>query len=578
MASEFMSRAREDFIKATRSARLRRIWSSLTGQNDSLIPFEELKQTVGLANQYYRGVQVVPVDKIIGSLGRSGDFDRVFMPLQKHSRVKWLSVDSAYLAGVSLPPISLYKIGDAYFVVDGHHRLSVARQQGQKFIDAEVVEVKSRVPVTADLTVDDLDDLAAYRDFLEQTKLDILRPGQTVRLTMPGDYAKLIEHIRVHKYFVDRKESRELSWDEAVAHWYDHVYWPVVSAIRRHKLLKDFPGHTEADLYLWIIEHAYYLSQKMGRELAPGQVATDFARRFGQSPQRWIERTVRFVRGLFIPAQLEAGPPAGAWREERLVAQEAEHIFRDVLVTVTGAETGWRALAQAAEFAHYEHSVLHGLHVAPSNDEKALAYGRQVLDEFTSRCKELGVQSTSSLAVGDIAQQIVDRARWVDMVVINQRREQGRWAERPLGTIFQTVTSLAARPILAVPGEQVRPIQNVVLAYDGGPKSREALFVLRHLLTCWHVRGVIMTVANDNASREILDEAWTYIEQCGCTSVATHYEQGPVKEAILRVMEQERADLLLMGSYSYQPILKAFLGSTVDQVLREAWFPVLICR
>jgi nucleotide-binding universal stress UspA family protein len=571
-------RAKEDFAHALRAGSMRRIWASLTGKNNNLMPFEDLRKTLGLISQRYRGVQPVPVDKIVGSLGRSGDFDRAFLPTQRHSRSKWLNVDEAYLGGIHLPPITLYKVGEAYFVVDGHHRVSVARQQGQTFIDAEVIEVQSRVPVTADLSVKDLDVLAAYRDFLEQTKLDTLRPDQDLCLTMPGDYVKLLDHIRVHKYFVDREEKRELSWEEAVTHWYDYVYSPLVQTIRKRKLLNDFPGRTEADLYLWIIEHAYYLSQKLGQQLAPWEVAKDFVIRFGRRPGRLAERIKRKVRGFILPDGLEPGPPAGVWREERVEPSEAEHIFRDILVTVTGAESGWRALTQSAEFARREDSVLHGLHVVPSESKEALAYGRQVLDEFTFRCNALGVKSSTSLATGEVAQEIIERARWADMVVINQRREHGQWAERPLGTIFQTVAAQAARPILAVPGTSVMLLRRVLLAYDGSPKAREALFVLRHMVSCWKVDGVLLSIEGGRTNRDLLDVAWQYVQEAGGPPVATRYEQGTPGAVILRVMEEEKADLLLLGGYGYQPLIKVFLGSTVDHVLREAWFPVLICH
>ena len=573
-----ISLARQEFQRARRAANLRRLWAGLSGRNNALIPFEDLKKTVGFLGQSYRGIEVVPLDKIIGSLGRSNDFDRAFLPTQRHSRSKWVNVDSAFLSGVNLPPITLYKVGDAYFVVDGHHRVSVARLAGQRFIDAEVIELQSRVPVTADLTLDDLDDLAAYHDFLEQTKLDRLRPDQDVRVTMPGDYVKLLDHIRVHKYFVDRERGEEMSWEEAVTHWYDYVYMPVVETIRKNALLADFPGHTEADLYIWLIEHAYYLSQEVGYRLEPWEVARDFANRFGRQPRRWLNRIKSRLFNVIIPEELETGPPPGTWRMERVEPSGTAHMFRDILVTVTGAETGWLALTQAAEIARREESVLHGLHVVSSEDEEAIRHGEAVLAEFTERCEHLGLPSTTSLVKGDVAARIVERARWSDMVVINQRREHGRWAERPLGTIFQTVLAQTPRPILAVPGTKIVPPQHVMLAYDGSPKAREALFVLRHLVACWGVRGTILTAECSRADREMLQEAWEYVRGSGAHNVAKRCEPGAAHDVILRAMGEENADLLLMGSFGYQPLLKAVLGSTVDRVLRVAWFPVLICR
>ena len=572
------TQARTDFSEAVHAASLRRIWSGLTGQNNSLVPFEDLRKTLGIIGQFYRGVQPVALDKIIGSMGRSNDFDRAFLPTQKHSRSKWISVDLAHLDGIALPPVTLYKVGDAYFVVDGHHRVSVARRQGQVFIDAEVFEVQSRVPVCADLRAEDLDVLAAYRSFLEQTRLDALRPDAEMRLTMPGDYVKLLDHIRVHKYFMDREQGRDLAWEEAVAHWYDAVYSPLIQTIRKHNLLADFPKQTEADLYLWIIEHAYYLSQKLGQQLTPGEAARDFVTHFGRQRRRLWGRLTRSIRGLLIPSELEPGPPAGLWREERLEEEEYPHLFRDILVTVTGAESGWHAMAKAAEFARREGGTLHGLHVVASDDEEALAHGRAVLEEFRARCEGLGLKATTSLARGKVDQEIIERARWSDLVVINQRKEHGRWAERPLGTIFEMVATQAARPILAVPGTEVMPLQRVVLAYDGSPKAGEALFVFRHIICCWKVNGAILTVENGRTGREALDLAQHYAQETGCPPVTSRCEQGLPHEVILRVVEEEKAGLLLMGGYGYQPLFKAFLGSTVDRVLREAWFPVLICR
>jgi len=574
-----LTQARDDYARARRAAKRRRVWARLLGKSNTLIPFEDLKRMSGFVSQRYRGLQPVALDKIVGSLERFGDFDRVFQPTQGHSAGKWLSVDSAYIEGVSLPAISLYKVGDAYFVVDGHHRVSVARQKGQAYIDAEVIEVKSRVPVTADLTLQDLDVVGAYRGFLEETGLDGLRPDQNVHLTMPGDYGRLIDHIQTHKYFVETDESRELTWEEAVTHWYDQIYLPVIETIRKNSLLADFPGHTEGDLYLWLIEHAYYLSQELGQRLTPWEVARDYVNRFSHRPKRLISRIKHRLFRAVVPDELGAGPPPGTWRETRVEPSETTHLFRDILVAVTGAPTGWQALSQAAEIAHREQSVLHGLHVLPaSSSDDAIERGREVLEEFTRRCEALETKSTTSLVHGDVAERLVERARWVDLVVINQRRVHGQWSERPLGTIFQTVASQAAQNILAVPGNKIMPLERILLAYDGSPKSQEALFIFRHLITCWKATGVVLTVGGNQTSRDLLDSAQRYLQEAGCLDIMIRHERGSASDVIVRVMGEERADLLLMGGYGHKPLLKAVMGSTVDRVLRVAWFPVLICR
>ena len=576
--NEARARARADYGRATRQARLRGIWTSLSGKDNRLLRYEDLKRAAGLAEQHYRGVQPIRVDRIIGSLGRSDDFDRAFLPKRGHTSGKWVSVDAAVQEGIQLPPISVYKVGDAYFVVDGHHRVSVARQNDQVYIDAEVIEVESKVPVSADLTPGDLDVVKARREFLEQTRLDVLRPSVDIRLSMPGDYVRLIEHIRVHKYFMDQEGKEPLSWSEAVAHWCDEVYVPLVEAIRQSRILDDFPGRTEADLYLWIVEHAYYLSQKLSRNIDPWKTVADYAERFGQRPRRWLHRVVRKIRDAVMPESLDPGPSAGAWRQERLEPYPQAHIFPDILVTITGAESGWLALSQAAEIARREDSTLHGFHVARSDGEEDRALAQRLLEEFEFRCESLGVAHTTSWAVGDPAREIVDRARWNDMVVINQRREHGRLAEHPLGTIFQVVAEQCARPILAAPGTAVRVPQRALLAFDGSPKAREALFVFRHILSCWKVDGLVITGGTGAEDQAVLQSALDYLAEAGEPNIEGRLMEGEPHRVLLQAMQREGGDLLLMGGYGHQPLLKAFLGSTVDRVLREAWFPVLICR
>ncbi|MCD6302666.1 MAG: DUF4032 domain-containing protein [Anaerolineae bacterium] len=572
------NRAQADYGRATRQAQIRNLWANLSGKNNSLLRYEDVKGAAGLYEQHYRGVQPIRVDRIIGSFGRSDEFDRAFLPKRRHTSGKWVSVDAAVHEGIELPPISVYKVGDPYFVVDGHHRVSVARRNGQVYIDAEVIEVESKVPVTADLTPDDLDAVSAYREFLEQTHLDVLRPRQHVELTMPGDYGKLLDHIRVHKYFVERERKESLDWSEAVEHWYDQVYTPLVEAIRHSQILDEFPGHTETDLYLWIIEHAYYLSEKLGRSLDPWKAVGDYVERFGQRPRRSLQRIVRRIRDAIMPESLEPGPSASTWRQERLEPYTQPHIFPDILVTITGAESGWLALSQAAEIARRESGTLHGFHVAKSDSDEDHRHTMALLEEFAFRCESLGAEYTTSWSIGDPAREIIERARWNDLVVINQRRMHGRLAESPLGTIFQMVAEQSARPILAVPGTAVRVPERAILAFDGSPKAREALFVFRHILTCWNIRGLVITVDTGRNSRATLESALEYLAEAGHSQMDGRFLKGEPHEVLLKVMQQEQSDLLLMGGYGHQPLLKAFLGSAVDRVLREAWFPVLICR
>jgi hypothetical protein len=168
--------------------------------------------------------------------------------------------------------VVLYKVGEVYFVVDGHHRVSVARQQGQEFIDAEVRECSTRVEITPDLKPEDLKMLGSKVKFLEATELDHIRPKANIRLTIPDGYERMLEHIAVHRYFMGLDQKRDISAAEAVGDWYDTVYMPIVRIIRESGVLKEFHRKTEGDLYLWVLDHEHMLVEQ-GEELQPPEDA-----------------------------------------------------------------------------------------------------------------------------------------------------------------------------------------------------------------------------------------------------------------------------------------------------------------
>src|SRR5512136_2754774 len=150
------AKAADDYGRVRRRAWFRDVVARLAGRSNQLLSYEAVKRSLKLGGPIYRGVKTVPVAQIIGSVDRYRDFDDVFLPKQDSTAGRWKSIARAFYSDVDLPPVRLYKVGDAYFVVDGHHRVSVAREQGVDFIDAEVQEVISRVPVSADLKAEDL--------------------------------------------------------------------------------------------------------------------------------------------------------------------------------------------------------------------------------------------------------------------------------------------------------------------------------------------------------------------------------------------------------------------------------------
>ena len=269
MSDELTMRVRADFERARFKAFLNRVWAAISGTPTQLLSYDEVKEKLRIGGPIYRGVQTIRVDQIVGSLNRYHEFDRAFLPTQNETSNRWQSVDRAFYQDVNLPPILLYKIGQVYFVVDGHHRVSVAREQGQEFIDAEIRECATRVNITPDLKPEDLEILGAKVQFLERTALDNIHPGANIKLTIPDGFDRMLQHIAVHRYFMGLDWKRDISEREAVEHWYDTVYLPIVKVIRKSKILKDFPGRTEGDLYLWVLDHQHYLATAEGKPLQP---------------------------------------------------------------------------------------------------------------------------------------------------------------------------------------------------------------------------------------------------------------------------------------------------------------------
>jgi hypothetical protein len=269
MTHDLTSRARADYSRARTKAFLNRIWAVISGQPTGLLSYDEVCEKLHVGGPIYRGVQTVHLNQIAGSLNRYHQFDRAFLPTQDETASRWQRVSRAFYEDISLPPVVLYKVGQVYFVVDGHHRVSVAREQGQDFIDAEVRECATRVDITPDLKPEDLEVLGEKVNFLERTRLDHLRPKARIRLTVPDGFDRVLEHIAVHRYFMGIDLQRDISEEEAVAHWYDTVYLPIVKVIRSSKILKEFPGKTEGDLYLWALDHQHYLAEQEGQPLQP---------------------------------------------------------------------------------------------------------------------------------------------------------------------------------------------------------------------------------------------------------------------------------------------------------------------
>ena len=275
-----------DFNQARTKAFISQIQNFMNADRDNLLSFNDVKEILRPKNQVYRGMQAVPISKIVGSEGRYRDFNKYFLPRGEHLRNRWERIDLANIRDIPLPPISLYEIGGAYFVRDGNHRVSVARLQGSEEIDAEVTSLSSEITINPSMTVDDLRvAVIGYEKkiFYDNTFFGDLTDDWELDFTHPGRYDVVYNHILVHKYFLNQNRKEEIPFADALVSWYNKVYRPIKKIIEDEKLCVNFPGRTQSDLYVWIVKHWDYLKKENGLDYPAAEAARDFSMKYGKS-------------------------------------------------------------------------------------------------------------------------------------------------------------------------------------------------------------------------------------------------------------------------------------------------------
>lgn len=258
----------ERYHQHARQAEWQEYWAHMTRSECSLLKYEEVANRLHIHQQIPLGHRMVLLRHIVGSVGRYREFTKNrFLPRATVLQDRWVAVDVTMNSFRGLPPVELYKIGEGYFVIDGNHRISVAFANGNKDIEAIVIECQT----TMAFTLDDFKSgrwllMAAGSDFQSQTHLDQLRPRHILAVSVAAHYQTLLDHIAVHHYLANQ-DRRSMSWPEAVVSWYETIYLPIVAAIRSHNLQAQFPKRTEADLYVWITQHRERVAEEY--ELAP---------------------------------------------------------------------------------------------------------------------------------------------------------------------------------------------------------------------------------------------------------------------------------------------------------------------
>lgn len=193
-----------------------------------------------------RGLRMVPLEQIVGSVGRYHDFDQSFKPKQHVYQERMKNIRQAYKDGKTFPPVHLYKIKEEYYVVDGNHRVSAAKELGFHQIEARILEFLSSKKT--------LDNILYYEktDFEEKTGL-----AAHINLTELGHYSILLEQINEHRERLGRGTRLDVSLEAAAADWRKSIYQPLTTLIDKGRLIRFFPGRTLADLYTYFSFHQW---------------------------------------------------------------------------------------------------------------------------------------------------------------------------------------------------------------------------------------------------------------------------------------------------------------------------------
>ena len=218
-------------------------------RNAGLLELDEVERRLRPFARRYVGVRPIPLAHVVGTEGRAAAFTRQFQPRHAFSRDRLRSLAEAFPEG-GFPPITAVKLGETYFVIDGHHRVALTRRHGGETIDADVTELTARVPLPpgADMVEVVLRELE--RIFLEDSGLAEARPGARIPASRPALYLELLENLQVHGYHLMREHYRVLGDAEIAADWYDRIYEPLMQAVERDRLGKDFRDAPGGDLFL----------------------------------------------------------------------------------------------------------------------------------------------------------------------------------------------------------------------------------------------------------------------------------------------------------------------------------------
>lgn len=555
-------KALEDFHRLRSKAALDRFWAGIRGESLDLLAYDEVSSKLRAVSQTNLGLQQVALKNIIGSVNRISDFDRNFRPLSDGDSTRWADVKAAmtspFAAGV--PPVTLYKIGEAYFVMDGNHRISIAKEMGLDSVEAYVTEVKTKVSLSSSFTLEELAEKAALADFLEDTHLDRILPSVELSLNRIEYYPLLKEHIVVHQYYMGIDHKREVSFDEAAVDWYDHVYSPVVRIIEESGLRYEFPELTITDLYLWVLDKQQALLDKYGTSFKTENVIDFVAKQKGKQTKTVVTTADREM-DMHVSGMAEGS---------------SDCLFRDILVGVSHSDIDLLALQQAMMINRCKDGNIIGLHVKAETDFATEQTEAELETSFYQQLNEREMSGRFIKMTGNISKTLQEYGLLSDITVVKLSYPPGGAVFDRLGSGVITLLQSSRRPIMFVK-EVVVPVNRILLMLDEDEKSREAFYIAVYYAARYGC-GLFITMPekDSKSSQDAFSFAKSYLDAIDLEFQSTTLSSTSLVENLVSLIEENSISTVMMGGYRSTGLLGRLFSSNVDRVLELSPVPVLV--
>ena len=253
-----------------------------------LVDFSTIEKNIPVYTLKSKGIQAIPIDKIIGSLGRYLDFSETLLPKRTDGSSRYEYIKSLMKKEINLAPIQVYQMLDNYFIIDGHHRVAVAKNEFKaKYIDAEVTEIKFNFELSKDKNyVFDSESTKKFLIKIEEYAFEkatflnneiLIHP---LKVTELKSYTILNQEILDFKQNYNNGELLKKSIMFVSYKWYAERFLPAVKLMKTEDILSKFANRTYTDLYVWIQKHKYFLSQQAGHDVGFDFTAHDFMEKY----------------------------------------------------------------------------------------------------------------------------------------------------------------------------------------------------------------------------------------------------------------------------------------------------------